>query len=240
MNSVVPLKRFYKTVSVASVEDADGSGWQILLDARPLKTPIRAPLIVASRAIADAIAAEWDAQVDKIRPDSMPLFRLLATAIDRVAPRRAEIVEATLKYAETDLLCYQADEPADLVDLQRTRWQPLLDWARDHHGAEFRVTSGIVPVDQTPQAMAALRKSVMGFDTMALTGVSALAGVMGSLVLALALAQRRISAEEAGDLALLDEQYQSDNWGEDEEARARRDHMRTEIIETARFLTLIG
>ena len=236
MNSVVPIKRFYKSVSVAPA----GEGWHVLLDARPLKTPARQDLIVRSRLLADAIAAEWDAQLEKIRPDSMPLFRLLATAIDRVEPRRNEIVDATVKYAETDLLCYRADQPPELVWLQQERWQPLIDWAKEELGAEFRVVTGIIPVDQSPSALVALRTAVAALDTMALTGVSALAGATSSLVLALAIACGRIDAEEGGDLALLDEQFQADNWGEDPEARAKRDRTRADMVDTARFLNLIG
>ncbi|MCD6074778.1 MAG: hypothetical protein K0Q70_1661 [Rhodospirillales bacterium] len=236
MNSVVPVKRFYKTVSV---KDTVG-GWQILLDGRPLKTPARAPLIVGPRGLAEAIVEEWDAQHDKIRPESMPLFRLLATAIDRVAERRDEVIAATVKYAETDLLCYWADEPPALVELQAQRWQPVLDWARDDMGAEFQVTAGIRPVDQSPGTLGALRRAVAEFDDFGLTALSALAGVTGSLVLALALAKARIDAQQGGALALLDEEFQSDRWGADAEAQGRRDRLRAEIVDTVRFLNLIG
>jgi chaperone required for assembly of F1-ATPase len=236
MNSVVPVKRFYKAVSVEAAE----GGWQVALDGRPLKTPARAPLIIGQRGLADAIAAEWDGQQDKIRPESMPLFQLLATAIDRVAVRRDEVIVATAKYGETDLLCYRADMPPDLVDLQARRWQPILDWARDDLGAELQVTAGIRPIDQAPNALGALRRAVAEFDDLRLTGLSALAGVTGSLVLALAMVHARIDAEEGGALALLDEEYQSGRWGVDAEAQERRDRTRAEIAGTMRFLNLIG
>jgi chaperone required for assembly of F1-ATPase len=236
MSSVVPIKRFYKAVRVG---EGDG-GWKVLLDGRPLKTPGGRALTVGSRALADAIAAEWEGQVEKIRPETMPTFRLLATGIDRVADRREDVITATLKYAETDLLCYRADMPSDLIELQEQRWQPLLDWARDELGAHLEVTSGIRPVDQPPEALDALRAAVSSYDDLGLTGLSSLAGVTGSLVLALALAQARIDAEEGGALALLDEQYQAERWGEDEQAREKRDRTRAEIAETIRFLNLIG
>lgn len=236
MNSVIPVKRFYKTVSVIEAE----GGWQIALDGRPLKTPGRLPLVIGQRTLADEIAAEWDAQQEKIRPESMPLFRLLATAIDRVAARRDDVIAATVKYAETDLLCYWADQPMDLAELQARHWRPVLDWAREHLGAELQVTAGIRPVDQSPNALDALRRAVAEFDDLRLTGLSALAGVTGSLVLALAIAHARIDAEEAGLLALLDEEYQSGRWGVDAEAEARRQRTRAEIVETMRFLNLIG
>ncbi len=236
MNSVVPAKRFYKTVSVAEAE----GGWQVCLDGRPLKTPARAPLIIGQRTLADEIAAEWDTQQEKIRPESMPLFRLVATAIDRVAARRDDVIAATVKYAETDLLCYRADMPSDLVELQARRWQPILDWARAALGAELQVTDGLRPIDQSPNALGALRGAVAQFDDLGLTGLSALAGVTGSLILALAMAHARIDAAEGGALALLDEQYQSDRWGLDPEAEERRARTRAEIAETLRFLNLIG
>lgn len=236
MSSVVPAKRFYKSVTLG---EGDG-GWKVLLDARPLKTPGGRPLTIASRLLAEAIASEWDAQGEKIRPESMPTFRLLATGIDRVADRRDDVISATLKYAETDLLCYRADAPQDLVDLQSRRWQPILDWIREDLGAELKVTAGILPIDQSPEVFVALRSAVAKFDDLALTALSSLAGVTGSLALALAMAHARIDAEEGGALALLDEQFQADNWGEDEEARERRDRTRTEIAETIRFLNLMG
>jgi len=236
MNSVVPVKRFYKAVSVVDVE----GGWQIALDGRPLKTPARSQLIIAQRTLADEIGAEWDAQQDNIRPESMPLFRLLATAIDRVAARRNEVIAATVKYAEADLLCYRADKPVDLADLQMQRWQPILDWMRDDLGVELRVTAGISPVDQSADALSALHRAVSEFNDFGLTGLSALAGVTGSLALALAMANARIDAEEGGTLALLDEEYQSGRWGVDAEAQARQARTRAEIVETIRFLNLIG
>ena len=236
MNSVVPVKRFYKVVSV----DAADGGWQVSLDGRPLKTPARASLVIAQRGLADAIASEWDAQHDKIRPESMPMFRLLATAIDRVAARRDDVIVATVKYAEADLLCYWADGPEDLVSLQTQRWQPVLDWLRDHLGAELQVTAGIRPVDQSPNALGALRRAVAEFDDLRLTGLSALAGVTGSLALALAMAHARIDAGEGSVLALLDEEYQAGRWGSDPEAEERRARTRAEIAETMNFLNLIG
>ncbi len=235
MNSVVPAKRFYKSVTVDQVD----GGWQVALDGRALKTPARSPLTIASRKLADAVAAEWDGQVDKIRPETMPVFRLLATGIDRVGPRRDEVIAASLKFAETDLLCYRADRQSDLAELQQARWQPLLDWARDEYGAELRVTAGLIPISQPASALSTLCGVIAGLEALTLTGVSALAGAMGSLVLALALARGRIDADEAGQLALLDEIFQAGRWGEDEEARANRARTLADIADTARFLKLI-
>jgi len=234
--SVISAKRFYKAVSVAQGDD----GWTVLLDARPLKTPGGKPLAIGAQALAEAIAVEWDEQVEKIAPETMPIFRLLATGIDRVAARRDEVIAATLKYAETDLLCYRADQPPDLAELQERRWQPMVDWAQQNFGADLKVTAGILPIDQPPAALAALRNAVADFDDLGLTGLSMLAGATSSLVLALAMAHARIDAEEGGALALLDEQFQADHWGEDDEARERRDRTRAEIAVTMRFLNLIG
>lgn len=235
MSSVIPAKRFYKAVTVDSID----GGWQVALDGRALKTPARSPLTLASRTLADAVAEEWDRQVEKIRPETMPVFRLVATAIDRVGPRRDEVIAASLKFAETDLLCYRADRQSDLWELQEVRWQPLLDWARDEYGAELRVTAGLIPVSQPAAALSTLCGVVAGLDALPLTGVSALAGAMGSLVLALALARGRIDAAEAGELALLDEIFQAGRWGEDEEARANRTRTLADIADTAHFLKLI-
>ena len=236
MATLTNAKRFYKTVAVSPA----GEGWEVTLDGRPVKSPAGAPLLFARRPLAEAVAREWDDQGERLRPDTMPLYKMIATAADRVGPRRAEVVAVSLKFAETDLLCYRAQEPAELTQLQAERWQPMLDWARNELGADMRVTQGVIPVNQPAAALAALQRALDGLDELALTGVSAAAAATSSLVLAFAIARGRIDAAAAAEMALLDEAFQAGRWGEDREAARRRERIKAEIEDTVRFLKLIG
>lgn len=227
-------KRFYKETGIIPEE----SGYAVTLDGRPLHTLRGAPLTAPTRALAAAVAEEWDAQEAQIRPHTMPLTQLTNTAIDRVARERARIVERMMGYAATDLLCYRAEFPPDLVERQQARWQPLLDWIADTHGARLTVASGVIPVTQPPLALAAVGAAVAVLDDLELTALATVAATTGSLVIALALTSGRIDAEAAFEASQLDEAHQIERWGEDAEAAARHAGLRADIFAAARFLAL--
>lgn len=230
------MKRFYTTVGLA--EGADGFG--VLLDGRRLKTPAKRPLALPRRGLAEALAAEWQAQEGEIRPDTMPLMQLVSTAMDRVLDAREAVIEETAKYAATDLLCYRASEPRELVERETRLWQPLLDWASLRFDAPLRVTQGLTPIGQPADSLKALRAAVASLDLLALTGVADLTASCASLVLALAVFERRISADEACAAALIEETYQIERWGEDAEAAVRRRRIIAAIQAAAQFLSLVG
>jgi chaperone required for assembly of F1-ATPase len=229
------MKRIYKTVSVVPAPE----GFGILLDARPLKTPAKRALVLP-RILAEAVAAEWQGQGETVQPVTMPCMRLAATAIDRVAERRDEVVEAAAAFAATDLLCYRAEAPAELVERQAALWQPLLDWAMLRFDAPLMVSTGIMPQAQPADSLNALRHAVAGLDLLTLTALADLAGLAGSLVLALAVLERRLTGQEAAELVLLEETYQVERWGEDEEAAEHRAGLIREIEAVARFLRLLS
>lgn len=232
------MKRVYKTVAVAEAEP--GEGWEIHLDGRPLRTPGRVRLVLRQKALADAIAAEWDAQAAEVRPDTMPLMQLASTAVDRVAAAREAIVDGVVRYAGTDLLCYRADATQPVLQERQARvWQPILDWAALRHDARLAVCAGLMPVEQPQGAVRALRAAVEALDDMTLSGVQNATAALGSLVLALALLEGRISAEEAFEVSQLDETFQIEQWGEDVEAVRRRQAIRADILSTRRFLDLL-
>src|SRR3954447_13829631 len=212
------MKRFYKQVTVAETE----GGHVVHLDGKPVRTPAKAPFILNNRALMEAVAEEWDAQVEDIRPHSMPVTQLASTAIDRIPAQREEIVRAVAAYAETDLLCYRADHPDELAERQGQGWQPMLDWAAIRYGAMLEVKIGVMPHTQPAEACERLRKAVDELDDLVLAGLQNATSVLGSLVLALALMEGRISAEEAYAASQLDETYQIELWGEDAESTARR------------------
>ena len=228
-------KRFYEDAATACGE----GGFSVLLDGRPVKTPRGAPLILPGKALALAIAQEWQDQPSEIHPETMPLTRLAVTAIDRVRPEREAVVQAVSAYAETDLLCYRAETPPDLAARQAQLWQPLLDWCRDFYGVRLRVTTGVIPVEQPPQALHVLRGAVDACDDPHLAALSTLTADSGSLILALALMAGRIDAAAAWEAALLDERYQASKWGEDAEALALREALRADLHGVAEFLALL-
>jgi chaperone required for assembly of F1-ATPase len=231
------MKRVYK--SVESCRAADG-GWGVALDGRTLRTPAKRELRVPSEALAAAIAAEWDAQKPEIHPATMPLTRLAATAIDRTAEKRCEIVAAVTNFAATDLLCYRAEHPPVLAARQEATWQPLLDWAAGRYDAGLAVTAGIVPAVQPPASLKAYATAVAVLDDFRLTALQAVTAACGSLIIALALLERRLDAEAAFAASQLDETFQIEAWGADAEAAQRRRALAEDIAAAERFLELLG
>lgn len=227
------MKRFFKT---AAVGDAAG-GYTVLLDGKPMRTPAKAPFVVRSKKLAEAIAAEWQAQDETIKPATLPLTRLAGTTIDLVAQRREPIVAEIAKYAATDLVCYRAEAPSELAARQHRTWQPHLDWAGARY-APLTVTAGIAPVTQMPEALAAYRDAVAAYDDMTLAALHLAATTLGSLVLALALIEGRIAADEAFAAAELDQSFQIERWGKDPAAMARRAAVRDDVSVAARFAAL--
>jgi len=223
------MKRFYKSVAVVAAEGRHA----IHLDEKPVMTPMGRALALPSVAFAEAVAEEWRTQAEIIRPVTMVLTAIANTAIDRIAVDRTLAVAQLARYAETDLLCYRADAPADLVARQAAAWQPVLDWAEACHGAALLVTAGVTPVAQPEAALDALRRALHAHDEFRLAALSTAVSAMGSLILSLALADGRLSATEAFALAQLDETYQNEKWGEDDEAVAHRAEVRSDVAAAA-------
>lgn len=230
------MKRFYKKVAASPVEDKN---YEVHLDGRPVRTPMRHALQLPGAGLARAVADEWDAQGEEIDVETMPMTRIAATAIDRVRHDRDVYTDQVAAYAETDLLCYRAPSPSGLVVLQSKAWQPLLDWSRETYGAALRATEGLSPIEQDRDALDRLRKALDDHDEFELAAVSVATAASGSLVLALALAQQRIDAREAYEASQLDESYQNQTWGVDPEAQQRRDVLRADLEASAAFLALL-
>ena len=212
------LRKFYKTATVESA--AAGEGWEIHLDGRALKTTAKRDLHLPTRPLAQAIADEWNAQDRDVIPSSMPVTQLVFTGIDNFGDEIDLIRDETAKYGETDLLCYRVSEPKALGALQDEGWQPLLDWAAKQLDAPLTVTRGIMAVDQPAQSLFALRRPLERLDILHITALRTLVGATGSLVLALAVYFGRISPDEAVELATLEERFQLDTWGPDEDLEA--------------------
>ena len=227
-------RRFYKLASVAPVE----GGWQVLLDGAPVRSPAKRPFVLPTEAMAEAIAAEWNAQGDKVQPHSMPLMQFAATAIDRLADNRDEVVRETAGYCTSDLVCYRAPEPAELSRRQEEIWQPLVTWVAQRYDVALNVTTGINAIEQPAHARATFQRVLGAQDLFALTALAAMTGGAGSLVIALAVSEGRITPEEGADAALLEELFQIEKWGSDPEAEKRRAGIRADLAAAARFLKL--
>jgi chaperone required for assembly of F1-ATPase len=229
-------RRFYREAAAIP----DGDTWRIALDGKVVKTPARNPLGLPKRGLAEAIAAEWAAQDTKVKPDTMPLMQLASTAIDRVAPDRDRIIAETAGYAATDLICYRAESPADLVARQAAAWDPLIAWLRARYDVSLQVGSGVIAIPQSDQALAALTRAVAALDDLRLTAVAVMTGASGSLAIALAVLEGRISPEEGTQAAQLDELFQAERWGLDPEAEKRRAVQKADLVAARRFLDLLA
>lgn len=227
-------KRFWKQATI----ERDGDGWGVRLDGRVVKTPSKAPLIVPTEAMARAIAVEWDAQQGEIKPATMPVTRAANSALDKVTPQYDAVAEMIAAYGGTDLLSYRAEAPSELVARQAAHWDPLLEWSASALNAPLQVTSGVVPIAQDPDALANLLAEVRRFDTFRLTAVHDLVGISGSLILGLAVAHGRISVAEAWEASRIDETWQVEQWGPDEEAAEIEAAKRLGLQQAADFLAL--
>ena len=213
-------KRFYKSAGVAA---RDG-GFALELDGRPARTPAKNPLVLPTRALAELIAAEWDAQTETIDPGAMPATRLANSAIDGVKPKMRAVRDEIASYAGADLLCYRAGEPDALIIAQAASWDPVLDWAHDELGARFILSEGVRHVEQPEPTLRAISAALEAIDDpFALAALHVMTTLMGSALLALAVAKARLAAEEAWRAAHIDEDFQIGRWGEDAEAAARRE-----------------
>ena len=214
-----PPRRFYKKATVGSHE---AGGFVLLLDGRVGKTPAGKPLSVPSEAVASAVAAEWDAQDGRIDPASMPLTRLVNSAIDGVAGQMDAVRADIVRHAESDLLCYRADGPEGLVAQQEAMWSPLLDYARAALGARFVLAEGVMHVAQDQATLTALDKALQDDDFLALAAIHTVTTLTGSAVIALAVARGTITPEAAWNAAHVDEDWQMSQWGQDTPALERR------------------
>jgi len=225
------MKRFYKEVTVSE------EPYRILLDGRGVKTPMRAALTLPTKALADAVAEEWRGQGEEINPHAMPLTKLSNTAIDRVAAMREEVVSQIVAYAN-DTLCYRAASPADLAQRQSQEWDPPLDWLSERFGVRLEAKVGVTHFAQNEETVATLRQALQAYDNFTLAALHNSATILASITLTLALAESRLTATEAFALSQLEERYQAERWGEDEEATKRAQGLLAELVAAEKLLRL--
>lgn len=225
-------RRFWSDVAVAETE----GGYAIHLDARPVRTPAKAPLILPTRGFAEAVAKEWAVQGDIIEPRRMPFTRTANTAIDNVAKNRAALVAMLADYGDSDLLCYRAQGPAELVARQCADWDPLLDWAAERLGAPLVTGAGVMHVPQPGDSLAALAARVDALDPFRLAALHDLVVLSGSLVIGLAVLERHMPPEALWDASRIDETWQIEQWGPDEDAAEHARARRADFLHAAEVL----
>lgn len=228
------LKRFWKEARVAEAE----GGHTVTLDGRSVKTPAKAALVVPTRALALAIAEEWDAQEGTVNPAAMPYTRSANAAIDKVAHQFDEVAQMLADYGDSDLLCYRAESPAELVARQAAAWDPLLDWAAHALGAPLAAQAGVMHVPQRAESLAALAARVRALTPFELTAFHDLVSISGSLVIGLAAAEGQAGIAELWAASRIDERWQEEQWGRDEEAAAMEEDKRRAFLHAQSFLDL--
>lgn len=230
------MKKFYKTAEAGTAP----GGYTVRLDGKNMKTPLGHPLLLQSQALANEIAAEWNGQGAEIMPASMPLTQLANTMLDKATGDDRAVMNAEIvKYASSDLVCYFASHPADLVARQEEVWLPLLKWMQEKHGVALETVRGIQYVNQPAEAIATVKKAVDNLSPVDFTAAQAVMGATGSAVIALAVVGGGTDPETAWKAACVDEIYQLEKWGEDSLARKRLDKIKTDIADAVRFLTLV-
>lgn len=229
------LRRFYASATVSGA----GSEFSVLLDERAVRTPARRVLGAPTRALAAAIAAEWQRQSEEIDPARMPLTRLANSVIDTVGPAQAQVAAEIERYLGSDLLCYRADAPEGLVARQAEHWDPIIDWAHEALGARFMLSQGVSFVAQPERALANARAAIPA-DPWRLGAAHVMTTLTGSALLALAVLGRRLDVEAAWRAAHVDEDWNMDQWGRDELALERRAFRHAEMRAAATVIEAMG
>ena len=231
MSSEWKAKRFWKATAVVP----EGAGFAIELDGRRVKTPAKVTLLLPTRAMADAVAVEWDAQEGVIDPEQMPVTRSANAAIDKVRHQHGEVADMLAGYGDADLLCYRADTPVELVERQNEQWRPALDWAQQVLGVRLAVHSGVVHRAQASGDLVKMSARVHGMGDFQLAAFHDLVSLSGSLVLGFATALNWRTAEEIWQLSQLDERWQEEQWGVDDDAQAMTETKRQAFLHAKRF-----
>lgn len=230
------MKKIYSEVSINKINR--GMEFTVNLDESPLKTPDKRLLILPSFGVAEAIASEWRRQEKIIKIQEMPITQIAITAIDIVASNVESYRGKILSYAETDLICYQAESPLSLITLQKSLWNPLVDWASDVLDSNLVVTSGVIPIKQPVEAIKALSNNLVKRDLFELSALGLATMASGSLIVALALSRGFINADEAFKVCSVDESWQIKEWGTDKESENNQKNINEDLVSASRFFDL--
>lgn len=227
-------KRFWKDAAVVEVD----GGFTVELDGRRVKTPAKRPLTLPTRTMAEAVAAEWQAQDKQIDPRTMPVTKTANAAIDKVAVQKDEVVDMLAAYGDSDLLCYRADSPEELVARQAAEWDPMLAWAATTLGVSLRTRQGIMHQPQSPEALAELHRRTAALDAFQLAAFHDLVSLTGSLILGFAALEQALDPDEIWALSRLDENWQAEQWGRDDVAEEEAEIKRQAFLHACAMIVL--
>lgn len=228
-------KRFWKEATISEVE----GGYRVELDGRPVRTPAKALMVVPTKSMAEAIAAEWDAQTEEVKPESMPITRSANAALDKVSAQFDEVADMLSAYGGSDLLCYRADSPVELTKRQSDEWDPILDWAEGRFCTRLVCGFGVMPVNQSDESLRVLRGHVGALSPFEIAAFHDLVGISGSLVLAFAVTEGHLTAQDAWLKSRVDELWQEEQWGPDDEATVLANHKQGEFLMAARIYQML-
>lgn len=224
-------KRFWKDTTVVTIEE----GFTVLLDGRNVRTPAKALLVVPTETMAEQIRLEWDAQEGEIDPNVMPFTRGANAAIDKVSVQHAEVADMLAEYGDSDLICYRASYPQELVTQQAEAWDPIIEWLHNSYGARLETRSGVMPIPQNKAVLDRLRERVHRFDNFELSAFHDLVSLSGSLALGFAATESLHTPNALWELSRIDESFQITQWGEDEEAKRVADIKRRSFVHAFDF-----
>ena len=227
-------KRFYTAVTV----EGEGQDWRVLLDGMQLRTPGKLKLTLPSKALAERLAAEWEAQDERINPSLMPVTRLTNVAVEQTPQRRGDLIAEARRYAQTDLICYRAPQPRILKERQSTAWDQWRDWGAAQ-GVDLATTESLNAIPQAEASLQAVEAFAASLDDIRLTLFVHLIAVYGSVILAMAVMRSTLSGEAAFDLSRVDAVYQIELWGEDEEQAEITAALRSETRALTEILEII-
>ncbi len=227
-------KRFWTESAVAETEE----GFTVELDGRQVRTPAKAALVLPTHAMATAVATEWDAQEKEVDPTSMPFTRSANAAIDKVRHQHAEVADMLADYGDSDLLCYRATHPLELQKRQAGQWDPALDWAEKTLSARLVSFEGVLHQPQSDDALATLRRQVHELGEFQLAGFHDLVSLSGSLILGFAAARNWRKPDEIWRISRLDEIWQIEQWGHDDEAHEASEVKKSAFLHAKRFFDL--
>ncbi|WP_191061916.1 ATP12 family chaperone protein [Geminicoccus harenae] len=230
------MKRFFKQVGIAR----HGDEWQVLLDGKPIRTPLRRTLALPTEALARAVAVEWEGQDEELQPATMRVTRLATTSVDLMPERRQPAIRQVMDYLGTDMLCYRASDPRDLAQRQDEAWQPWLDWLAGAFDVRLPVHRTVLPQEAPAGAEERLLPVVEALDGWQLVALHAAVTITHSLVLGLAMMEAVLPADEAFEVAQLDTLYQVEHWGEDPEITRRHAGLRAELEAVERFVQALA
>jgi len=217
----------------------EAHGFVLCRDAAPMKTPAGSSFVLPTRVLAEKIAEEWRAQGVRVKPETMALTQLAATALDVLSKKKDEVVANLTAYAASDLLCHRAEAPPELAERQAKIWQPWLDWAEENYKVFLRVGQGVMPIVEPESSLSALRDVVAAYDLFHLVGLQQAVSVTGSLILGLALTEKKAATEDLFQAAELDALFQMEQWGEDPITIERHASVKRELELCLRWISLL-